>query len=293
MAIANQIQRLSWDEMLRVPAEQLAERSLVPIEIFDDSKDLFYQLARRVVNLVKENNAKGQPTRIAWPVGPKKNYPLMVEMSKAEHVSWKNTIHYQVDEWLDWQTHKLPAEHPFNLESWLRREFINQLPEELRPDESHLFFHNPLQLDYVDKAIEQNGGIDILLGGYGFTGHIAFNEPPCSRWYQVTPEQFINGNTHIVYTSEETFIMHSHRSTGGNTRIIPPVAITIGFKQILGARKIVLCSDGGAWKQTITRVMCFHEPSVCFPCTFVQNHPDVLVMVDKTTAQCPPMSFGG
>ena len=281
------------NEMLMVPVEELPARSRVPIEIFDDPKDMFYQLARRVVDTVKSNNEKGLKTRIAWPVGPKKNYPLMVEMSIRENVSWKNTIHYQVDEWLDWQGRKLPANHPFNLECWLKREFFDKFPEDLKPKEENMFFHRPLEVDYMDRMIEQNGGIDILLGGFGFTGHIAYNEPVPSRWYEVSDEQFKNGSSHIVYTNEETFIMHSHRSTGGNTRQIPPCGITIGFKQILSAKQIYLVSDGGEWKKTILRIMCFHEPTAKYPCTFVQEHPNTLIMVDKKTADCPSMNFIG
>ncbi len=285
--------RLDWDAFLRVPPGELPERSLVPIQIFDAEDALFEEVARKVIDLVRQNNDKGLPTRIAWPVGPKKNYPLMLRMTEEENLSWKNTYHFQVDEWLDWQGRKLPADHPFNLESWLRREFFNKLPPELAPAEENLFFHDPLHLDKVDKAIVELGGIDILLGGFGFTGHIAFNEPLTCRWNKVTPEEYCNGSSHILHINDETFIAHSQRSTGGNTRIIPPCAITIGFKQILGAKKIVLVSDGGAWKQTILRVMCFHEPTVEFPCTFVQNHPDTVILVDQKTAACPPMDFGG
>ena len=133
--MADQKEWLSWDEMLRVPVAELPRRSFVPIEIFDQKEDMFYKTARVVVDLVKDNNERGLPTRIAWPVGPKKNYPILIELTKAENVSWMNTFHYQVDEWLDWQTRKLPAEHPFNLESWLRREFMDRIPENLRPEE--------------------------------------------------------------------------------------------------------------------------------------------------------------
>ncbi len=283
----------TWNEMLLVPVEELPERSRVPIKIFDQASDMFYDLARRVVDAVKSNNAKGLKTRIAWPVGPKKNYPLMVEMTKQENVSWKNTIHYQVDEWLDWQGRKLPANHPFNLESWLKREFFDKLPQELRPEEKNMHFHNPLCIDHMDRMIEENGGIDILIGGFGFTGHIAYNEPVPSRWYEVSAEQYKQGCSRIVYTNDETFIMHSYRSTGGNTRQIPPCGITIGFKQILSAKKIYLVSDGADWKKTILRIMCFHEPTAKYPCTFVQEHPDTLIMVDKRTAECPSMDFIG
>ena len=284
-------QWLNWDEMLKVPEEELAEKSLVPIEIYQNADEMFYTLARRTMDLIRENNRQGKMTRIAWPVGPKRNFPLLVKITNEENISWENTVNYQVDEWLTWDCRKLPESHPFNLEQYLRRELFDKIRPELRPDEERLIFHDPKQMDYVDKKIDEFGGIDILFGGFGFTGHIAYNEPPTSRWYDVTEEQFLNARTHIVSTNEETFIMHSHRSTGGNTKVIPSMGITIGFKDIMAAKKIVLVTDGGAWKQTILRAMCFRKPEVRYPCTFVQDHTDTLIMVDESSARCPVASL--
>lgn len=137
------------------------------------------------------------------------------------------------------------------------------------------------------------GGADILFGGFGYTGHLAMNEPPTSRWYKVSPEEFRNSRARIVHLNDDTMIAHSHRSLGGNTRLIPPVAVTLGMADLLSARQIVLVSDGGAWKQTILRVMLFHEPTVEYPCTFVQGHPNAQVWVDAKTAECPPSAFTG
>jgi glucosamine-6-phosphate deaminase len=69
------------------------------------------------------------------------------------------------------------------------------------------------------------------------------------------------------------------------------MGVTIGMKDLLGARRIRLVSDGGAWKQTIFRILCMHQPTVRYPCTFVQGHPDVEVIVDAKTAACPPDFF--
>jgi glucosamine-6-phosphate deaminase len=156
-----------------------------------------------------------------------------------------------------------------------------------------MIFHDPLIIDKVDKKIDEYEGLDLLLGGFGFTGHIAYNEPPTSRWIDITNEEYCSARSRIVPTNDETFIMHSHRSTGGNTRLIPPSAMTIGMKDILAAKKIRLVSDGGAWKQTILRVMCMHEPTVKYPCTFVQGHQDVEILVDAKTAACPSSDFIG
>lgn len=76
----------TWNEMLMVPVEELPARSRVPIEIFDDPKDMFYQLARRVVDTVKSNNEKGLKTRIAWPVGPKKLSPDGGNVNQGERL---------------------------------------------------------------------------------------------------------------------------------------------------------------------------------------------------------------
>jgi hypothetical protein len=65
--------RLTWNEMMKVPPEKLNEYSLVPVRIYENTEDIFYDLAIFIMDLIKENNAKGKPTRIGWPVGPKKH----------------------------------------------------------------------------------------------------------------------------------------------------------------------------------------------------------------------------
>jgi glucosamine-6-phosphate deaminase len=287
----NSQKRLSWNDMLTVPPEHLAEQSLVPVTIYPNANDLFSNLARYTIDLIKESNQKNQILRIGWPIGPKKHFPLLVQLTHEEKVSWKNTVIFQVDEWLTWDYRRLSENHPYNLQSYLKRELINKIDPALRPE--NVIFHDPNRLDTVDLKLDEYQGMDVLFGGYGFSGHIAFNEPPTGRWSEISVEEYRNSRSRFVNTNDETIIMHSHRSTGGNTRLIPPVAMTIGMKDILASRKILLISDGGAWKQTITRILCFHEPTVKYPCTLVQGHHDVHLHIDAVTASCPSNEFIG
>jgi glucosamine-6-phosphate deaminase len=282
---------LAWDDMLRVPVERLADVSRVPVRIFPSAERLFEQLARYTADLIAASQEAPTPLRIVWPVGPKRHFPLLADICNRERISWRNTFNIQMDEWLDWSCRLLPERHPFNLQAYLRRELWGRLDPSLRPDEAQMVFHDPLRLDRVDRKIDELGGIDVVFGGFGFTGHIAYNEPPTSRWTEISDAAFCAARTRIVPTNEETFIMHAQRSTGGNTRLVPPMGITLGMRDLLAAGKIRLVSDGGAWKQTIFRVLCMHEPTVRYPCTFVQLHPDAEVMVDAKTAACPPDIF--
>src|SRR5262249_58505626 len=122
-------------------------------------------------------------------------------------------------------------------------------------------------------------------------GHTAFKDPPTWGWYGISNEQFRNSQARIVQLNDETFIAFAQRAAGGNPRIVPPMGVTLGMKDILSAHKMVLASDGGSWKQTMLRVMVMHEPTVEHPCTFVQEHPDAEVWVDAATAAPPPANF--
>jgi glucosamine-6-phosphate deaminase len=170
----------------------------------------------------------------------------------------------------------------------MRRNLYERLDPALRPREENLCFPSPRNFLDIAARIAAVGGIDVTFGGIGFSGHIAFNEPPFSRWYRISDEAYRDSEARILHLNEETFIAIGQRAAGGNTRAVPPMAVTLGMKDLLASRKIILVSDGGAWKQTIIRVMLMHEPTVEFPCTFVQGHPDAQLWIDAATAEAPP-----
>ena len=74
---------------------------------------------------------------------------------------------------------------------------------------------------------------------------------------------------------------------GMPTKTIGGAPITIGMRELLGARRIRLYTETGSWKQTILRILLFSEPTVDYPVTLVHGHPDVEVIVDAASAACP------
>jgi glucosamine-6-phosphate deaminase len=80
----------------------------------------------------------------------------------------------------------------------------------------------------------------------------------------------------------------SQRAAGGCTHAIPPKVITMGMKDLLAAKKLRFLSDTGSWKRTIIRYFLFGEPTVEYPVTLAQSHPDVFVIVDRETV-LPPL----
>jgi 6-phosphogluconolactonase/glucosamine-6-phosphate isomerase/deaminase len=72
-----------------------------------------------------------------------------------------------------------------------------------------------------------------------------------------------------------------------NSDAIPPMAVTIGMREVLSVRRIRLYSETGAWKQTVLRLVLFGEVSPEIPATYVQEHPDCLITVDSATSASP------
>lgn len=282
---------MTWEEIVAVPAERLNELGRLPVRIFATPGPMFEALARAIADLIRLRNEAGEATRLIFPVGPKAHYPLLAAISNRERISWRRCFCFNMDEWLDWQCRALPLDHPFSLEGYMRRNFYQRLDADLRPPEANLVFPSPRNVLELSERIADAGGIDLTVAGFGFSGHLAFNEPPTSRWHKVSSEAFRNGEARILALNDETFIAFAQRSTGGNTRAVPPMAVTLGMKDLLSAKRLLLVSDGGPWKQTILRVMLMHEPTVEFPCTFAQGHANAEVWVDAQTAERPPVSF--
>lgn len=283
--------RLSWTEMMELPAGRLAAQSRIPLTIFAEADEMFERLARTVADLIVANNAAGRPTVLILPVGPTRHYPRLVEITNRERISWRNVTSFNMDEWMDWQCRVLSTDHPWSFKGYMKRNLFDRIAPELRPLEENLFFPTPQNMAAYSGWIAERGGADLCYGGFGYSGHIANNEPPFSRWWHLSLDDMRASVTRILPLNDETLVAFAHRSAGGDTKAIPPMAVTIGMSDILAARKLILVSDGASWKQHTLRVLLMHEPTIDYPCTLAQEHRDCEVWVDSRTAEPPPRTI--
>jgi glucosamine-6-phosphate deaminase len=275
-------------QWLAIPPEALTARSPLELTIVDTRTDLYRHFAQEMFDEMAEAARVGTELALIVPVGPKGHYRLLAETINASRLNLEHVTFFGMDNWLDWQGRPLPLEHPFSLEGFFGREFLALIDDELRPPDENVIFPSPFDLDRPAAEIARRGGVATTYGGFGFQGHIAFNEPPSTRWTSITVEQLRASTTRVLPIAVDTIIAHSQRSLGGNVYGIPPMAITLGMRELLGARRIRLYTDGGAWKQTILRILLFAEPTTDYPVTLVHGHPDVRVIVDAESAACPP-----
>src|SRR5690606_31181072 len=116
------------------------------------------------------------------------------------------------------------------------------------------------------------GGLDFQLLGIGRTGHIGFNEPGSHR----------NSGTRDITLDHITRVDASAAFKGLEN--VPRKAITMGIGTIKRARRIVLLAWGQN-KSEIVRRTIEGEVSPTVPATYLQDHPNTTVVLDRGAAQ--------
>lgn len=276
--------------LMSLSVEELKKRSKVPFRLLAGREALMDDFARSIADEIHARNARNQPTRLILPVGPVAQYPKLAAICNREGISWENVYTFNMDEFLDWQGRPIPVDHPLSFEGFMRRTLFAALDPKLRIPDNHAFFPNPFRIDEISNAIARVGGIDCCYGGIGYHGHVAFNEPPISRWWTVSAAELRASLTRVVMLGDDSIVVQSIHCSGGDSTAIPPMAVTLGMADILASRRIRLYCSAGERHRAIFRVTVAGEESVFYPSTLVQGHPDAEVITDEATAE--PIKVG-
>ncbi|MEG0898303.1 MAG: glucosamine-6-phosphate deaminase [Oscillospiraceae bacterium] len=122
-----------------------------------------------------------------------------------------------------------------------------------------------------DKAIEKAGGIDLQILGCGHNGHIAFNEPSTE----------FSKNSHCVELQEST--INANKRLFVDVSQVPKTSYTMGIKNIMNAKKIVMLVSGE--DKALTVHQAFNGPIVpSVPASVLQLHNDFTLVMDKAAA---------
>ena len=128
-----------------------------------------------------------------------------------------------------------------------------------------------------NEKLEEFGTPVLQLLGIGQNGHIGFNEPGTS----------FDEGVHVVNLSEETKSQNKDQFADGN---VPTKAITMGIKDIMKSREIILVATG-QHKANIIRELYDAKVSENFPASILKEHRMVTVVLDKEAASELPQDI--
>ena len=121
----------------------------------------------------------------------------------------------------------------------------------------------------IQKVIDQTGPIDYCILGLGRNGHIGFNEP----------NSYLQSNCHVSKLSTES-LQHSMSQSMSKT---PSYGMTIGMKNILQSKKIILLVTGNNKESSIQKLLT-GKITTELPASFLWLHPHVDCIIDQNSA---------
>jgi glucosamine-6-phosphate deaminase len=244
----------------------------LPVAIFEDAKEGAISAAHEIAEVIRSRQKEGRNAVLGLATGssPINVYKELVRLHKEENLSFKNVITFNLDEYYPMEPDELQSyvyfmkEHLFN--------HIDILPENVNIPDGTLAIEKVKEycLNY-EKKIEAAGGIDIQLLGVGRTGHIGFNEPGSSVQ---TVTRLVKLDPLTITDAAKDFIKEEY---------VPLRAITMGVGTIMKARKIILLAWGEG-KAKILQKTVEGNISDEIPASFLQQHPNVKVIVDQWAA---------
>ncbi|WP_417632556.1 glucosamine-6-phosphate deaminase [Enterococcus faecalis] len=113
--------------------------------------------------------------------------------------------------------------------------------------------------------------VDIQILGIGQNGHIGFNEPG-------TP---LDSLTHVVELTEST--INANKRYFDKVEDVPTRAVSMGIGSIMKGKKMILMAYGEAKAEAI-KGMIDGPVTTDMPASALQNHQDVVVIIDDAVA---------
>ena len=199
---------------------------------------------------------------------PIPTYQEMIRMNKEGILDFSKVRSFNLDEYIG-----LSPEHVCSY-----RRFMNeQLFDHINIDKANTHVPCGIGADHeadakaYDEAVEAAGGIDLQILGIGHDDHIGLNEPG---------DEFVSG-TNIVTLTDMTI--------DANTRFfekredVPRQAITLGNRNIMAAKRIILLATGKGKARAIAQAIKGNiTPKM--PASLLQVHPNVQFLLDEDAA---------
>ena len=237
--------------------------------ICESSAEVADLVASYVVKRINEFKPTAtRPFVLGLPTGssPELAYGRLVEMHRAEKVSFEHVVTFNMDEYCD-----LPREHPESYHSFMWEKLFRHI--DIQPQNVNILDGNARDVQEectrYEAKMKSLGGVHLFLAGIGPDGHIAFNEPGSS----------LSSRTRVKTLAQETVVANA-RFFGGDLSQVPRKALTVGVGTVLDAEEVLVLITGTHKAYALAK--CIEEGvNHMFTVSAIQMHPKAVVVCDE------------
>ncbi|MBD0335498.1 MAG: glucosamine-6-phosphate deaminase [Cyanobacteria bacterium Co-bin13] len=209
-----------------------------------------------------------QPFVLGLPTGstPLGMYRKLIEFCQKRELSLKHVVTFNMDEYVG-----LPENHPQSYRCFMFKHFFDHI--DIPREQIHILNGNAPDLEAeceaYEAAIKSFDGIDLLVGGVGEDGHIAFNEPGSS----------LESRTRLKRLTYSTCLANA-RFFNDDISQVPKMALTIGVGTIMDATEVMVLVKGYRKALAVAHAI---EAGVnhMWTVSALQLHPHALIVCDE------------
>lgn len=241
--------------------------------IKDNANDCSSWVAGYIAYRIKKAKPTAKhPFVLGLPAGstPLGIYQELIKLYQNKKTSFEHVVTFNLDEYVG-----LSPRDPHSYHHFMYENLFNHI--DINPKNIHIL--NGQTKDYAkecenyEKNITTYGGIDLMLGGVGRDGHIAFNEPFSS----------LGSRTRIKTLAPSTIKDNSH-FFGDDISQVPTQALTMGVGTILDSKEIIIMATGAAKAEAIHQAIegCINH---MWTITALQMHQHGIIVCDEEATQ--------
>ena len=229
--------------------------------------DTYANMSRRAANIISAQIILHPKTVLGLPTGttPIGAYRQLIEWYKKGDLDFSQVTTFNLDEYLG-----LDGSHPQSYRYFMDNQLFDHV--NIRKGNTHVpdgtAADPEAECARYNKVIRDLGGIDLQLLGLGHNGHIAFNEP--GNGFEL--------ETHTVDLTEST--IEANKRFFASADEVPRKAFTMGIKNIMNARSLLMVVNGEAKADIVCRALT-GAVTTEVPASVLQLHPNVTIVGDK------------
>ncbi|QDS98212.1 sugar phosphate isomerase family [Adhaeretor mobilis] len=229
--------------------------------------DLGFMWVTDMYTRIKQAGEEGRPCVMMMPNPCPSLYEPLAKLINATRLDCKHVWFFALDEYANEHGEIAPEEWPLGFMHSMLNSLYYQIDSQLRPLRDQVFGPNKQNIDHYYDLMQEAGGVDISYTGPGWTGHLAFVEPDAPE-FAGSLEEFKQMGARVCTLSPFTLAQNSmHGSFGmsGNLAAVPPMAATVGPKEVIAAKHrwevaaIGVHGTATSWQRMIAR-LCYHGP---------------------------------
>jgi len=255
-----------------------------------DDQDAFYRaFADDFINRIVAAREADENLVVILPVGPVPQYAIAARIINERRISLKHVHTFNMDEYADEDGKTAPISWIGSFQRAMWDNFLGRIDSDLRPPDRQIHFPTSDEIATYSAQIEDAGGADVCYGGIGWAGHIAFWEPHLGFEFAGDMSAYCAAGARLVELHPMTVMQNALHSFGGDWSWVPPMANTIGPRDILRARHRSFWLDGDlgggySWQRFIARLVAHGPVSEFVPGSMLQQSRTDFTMLGGVAA---------